>query len=40
MKYLHGSADKLRVAERKARENKLRHWENYTHTGPEVLLIS
>jgi len=40
MKYLEGSADKLRAAERQAKEKKLRKWQSYTHTGPEVLNIS
>lgn len=37
MKYLEGSADKLRAAERQAKEKKLRKWQSYQHTGPEVL---
>lgn len=37
MKYLEGSADKLRAAERQAKEKKLRKWQKYQHTGPEVL---
>lgn len=36
MKYLEGSADKLRAAERQAKEKKLRKWQSYTHTGPEI----
>jgi len=36
MKYLEGSADKLRAAERQAKEKKLRKWQKYTHTGPEI----
>jgi len=40
MKYLEGSADKLRAAERQAKEKKLRKWQSYTHTGPEVLIFS
>nr|QBI71269.1 ebna2 binding protein P100 [Daktulosphaira vitifoliae] len=36
MKYLEGSADKLRAAERQAKEKKLRKWQNYQHTGPEI----
>lgn len=36
MKYLEGSADKLRAAERQAKEKKLRKWQSYQHTGPEV----
>lgn len=38
MKYLEGSADKLRAAERQAKEKKLRKWQKYTHTGPEVCI--
>lgn len=38
MKYLEGSADKLRAAERQAKEKKLRKWQSYQHTGPEVLI--
>lgn len=38
MKYLEGSADKLRAAERQAKEKKLRKWQKYQHTGPEVLI--
>jgi len=40
MKYLKGGADKLRAAERHAKENKLRIWKSYKPTGPEVLIIS
>jgi len=40
MNYLLESADKLMAAERQAKKNKLRHWQSYTYTGPEVLLIS
>jgi len=40
MKYFEGSADKLRAAERHAKANKLRIWQFYKHTGPEVLIIS
>jgi len=40
MKYFEGSADKLRAAERQAKENKLRKWQFYKHTGPEVLIIN
>lgn len=36
MKYLEGSADKLRAAERQAKEKKLRKWQSYQHTGPVV----
>ncbi|XP_050421861.1 staphylococcal nuclease domain-containing protein 1-like [Adelges cooleyi] len=36
MKYLEGSADKLRAAERQAKEKKLRKWQSYQHTGPEI----
>lgn len=36
MKYLEGSADKLRAAERQAKEKKLRRWQSYQHTGPVV----
>nr|QBI71272.1 ebna2 binding protein P100 [Essigella californica] len=36
MKYLEGSADKLRAAERSAKEKKLRKWATYQHTGPEI----
>lgn len=39
MKYLEGSADKLRAAERQAKEKKLRKWKSYQNTGPEVLKI-
>lgn len=39
MKYLEGSADKLRAAERQAKEKKLRKWQNYHHTGPEVIVL-
>lgn len=38
MKYLEGSADKLRAAERQAKEKKLRKWQKYQHTGPEVFI--
>ncbi|XP_060857641.1 staphylococcal nuclease domain-containing protein 1-like [Metopolophium dirhodum] len=36
MKYLHESSEKLWTAERQAKENKLRHWQSYTYTGPEI----
>ncbi|KAL5238927.1 hypothetical protein ACI65C_006337 [Semiaphis heraclei] len=36
MKYFEGSADKLRAAERQAKANKLRRWQFYKYTGPEI----
>lgn len=40
MKYFDGSANKLMAAEKQAKENKLRLWQSYKYTGPEVLIIS
>lgn len=38
MKYLDGSGFKLRAAERIAKLAKLRKWQNYTYTEPEVYI--
>lgn len=36
VEYLHESSEKLWAAERQAMESKLRYWQYFTYTGPEI----